>query len=171
MLVVVFLSRNRKTRSHTSRWKNALYASSAKVFYDNAICFAFAFQAASIVILARANFGISANGMGALTMKITWSISLLTLLPILPLSFSDFLFRMPIGPEEETVSCGQPTTAEEPDNAWTLPDQAASAHWDKEDPEGRRRFFLYVLCWSLSVFPFLSRMVGTFGKSCICRSA
>jgi hypothetical protein len=44
--------------------------SAAGTFFDNAIFFTFAIQIASIVTLARANFGISTEGIGATTMKI-----------------------------------------------------------------------------------------------------
>jgi hypothetical protein len=44
--------------------------SAAGTFFDNAIFFTFAIQIASIVTLARANFGIGTEGIGATTMKI-----------------------------------------------------------------------------------------------------
>ena len=50
-------------------------------FFDCAVFFTFSIQIACIVALARLDFGISANGMGDSTAKITWAISLLTILP------------------------------------------------------------------------------------------
>ena len=55
--------------SSKSLWIRFVMSSAAEVFYDTAIFFAFGIQIASDVALSRANFGINANGMGAITLK------------------------------------------------------------------------------------------------------
>lgn len=72
---------------HLRRWTVA-----AGAFYDNAVFFSFAIQLASVVTLARANFGVSADGMRAITMKIAWTVSTLTLLPLTPFILRPQLF-------------------------------------------------------------------------------
>ncbi|KAL9043696.1 MAG: hypothetical protein Q9214_003125 [Letrouitia sp. 1 TL-2023] len=56
-------------------------------FYDCAIFLTFSIQIASIVVLARLDFGVSASGMGDITAKITWAVSLLTMLPLMHVAF------------------------------------------------------------------------------------
>lgn len=51
-------------------------------FYDSAIFLTFSIQIASIVILVRLNFGVSANGMGDITARVTWVVSLLIMLSL-----------------------------------------------------------------------------------------
>ena len=62
-------------------------------FHDCAVFFTFSIQLACIVVLARLDFGVSANGMGDSTAKITWAISLLTMLPITYVAFNPGLLR------------------------------------------------------------------------------
>ncbi|KAF2500927.1 hypothetical protein BU16DRAFT_555440 [Lophium mytilinum] len=164
-LIVVFILLSYRKTNRQSRWIRLLLANSTKAFYENAIFFSSGIQIASIVVLAKVNFGINANGQGAITMKITWSISLLTLLPLLPLSLGNFMFRESNKEQEESAEIIQTSSAENGDKIRETSGRVALTHKDEEDAQDRRRFFLFVLCWMLSVFPFLSRMVGTFGQS------
>ncbi|KAI9724105.1 MAG: hypothetical protein M1812_000824 [Candelaria pacifica] len=110
------------------------------VFFDNAIFFTFAIQTAAIVVLARLNFGVTASGLGDSTVKITWAISLLTMLPPMYSIYIPTLFH----PADEEIST------------------------DKRSIEKSKeplRFFLFVICWLLSVYAFLSRMITSFGPS------
>lgn len=109
-------------------------------FYDSAIFLCFSIQIASIVMLARLDFGVSASGMGDSTAKITWAVSLLTLLPLLYLAYLPQLLQGT--GKSEKVS-------------------------DKQTAKQELRFGLFSLCWLLSMYPFYSKMVGYFGPSLI----
>ena len=113
-------------------------------FYDCAIFFTFSIQLACIVVLARLDFGISANGMGDSTAKITWAVSLLTIIPLTYVAFNPCLLR-----ESQSVH---------PSN---LKDQKS------KDGKEQLRFLLFAVCWLLFIYPFLSRMIETFGPSAI----
>jgi hypothetical protein len=120
--------------------------------FDAAIFFTFAIQVASCVTLGRANFGMGADGMGAITMKIAWIISTLTLLPLLPLVLRPEMFFT------EPKATAQPPIEDEPHT---------STHYNSErnvaSARQGHRFMLFVLCWTASFYPFFSRMAGTFG--------
>lgn len=113
-------------------------------FHDCAVFFTFSIQLACIVVLARFDFGISASGMGDSTAKITWAVSLLTILPPMYVAFNPGLLREPL-----------------PDHASTLQSQKS------KDRKEQLRFLLFALCWLLFIYPFLSRMMETFGPSAI----
>jgi hypothetical protein len=53
------------------------------VYADAAILLTFSVQFASVVTLIKKDFGISAQGLGGLTVKVTWAAALLTMLPML----------------------------------------------------------------------------------------
>ena len=111
-------------------------------FHDCAVFFTFSIQLASIVVLARLDFGISASGMGDSTAKITWAISLLTMLPITYVAFNPGLLRYQ---SAETPSRSQ----------------------KKKDRKAELRFLLFALCLLLFIYLFFSRMMETFGPSMI----
>lgn len=113
-------------------------------FYDCAVFFTFSIQLACIVVLARLDFGISASGMGDSTAKITWAVSLLTILPLMYVAFNPRLLREP-----------------QRDHASTFKGQKG------KDRKEQLRFVLFALCWLLFIYPFLSRMMETFGPSAI----
>ena len=113
-------------------------------FHDCAIFFTFSIQLACIVVLARLDFGISASGMGDSTAKITWAVSLLNILPPMYVAFNPGLLREPL-----------------PDHPRAVKDQKL------KDRKEQLRFLLFALCWLLFVYPFLSRMMETFGPSAI----
>jgi hypothetical protein len=129
-----------------------LYQVAIRTSFDAATFFTFAIQVASCVTLGRTNFGMGADGMGAITMKIAWIISTLTLLPLLPLVLRSDMFST------EPKAMAQPPIEDEPQT---------SAHYNSErDVASARqghRFMLFVLCWAASFYPFFSRMAGTFG--------
>ncbi|KAF1967220.1 hypothetical protein BU23DRAFT_573394 [Bimuria novae-zelandiae CBS 107.79] len=67
-----------------------LLANATKTFFDSALFYTFSIQLASTITLAQANFGVTADGMEAITMKIAWTVSTMTLLPLLkPAIFVD----------------------------------------------------------------------------------
>ena len=111
-------------------------------FHDCAVFFTFSIQLASIVVLARLDFGISASGMGDSTAKITWAISLLTMLPITYVAFNPGLLRYQ---SAETPSRSQ----------------------KNKDRKAELRFLLFALCLLLFIYLFFSRMMETFGPSMI----
>lgn len=125
-------------------------------FFDNAVFFAFAIQITSVVTLARANFGISAEGMGAISMKIAWTVSTLTLLPLLPLilrpeAFADTSTQVDAADDERGIKQHQSRACTRVESS----SQRRPSH----------RFLLFVICWAVSFYPFFSRMAGTFGSS------
>lgn len=113
-------------------------------FYDCAVFFTFSIQLACIVVLTRVDFGINANGMGDSTAKITWAVSLLTILPPMYVAFNPDLLREP-----------------QQDHA------SALAGEKRKDRKEQLRFLLFALCWLLFIYPFLSRMMETFGPNVI----
>lgn len=113
-------------------------------FYDCAVFFTISIQIACTVVLARLDFGISANGMGDYTARITWAIFLLTILPPMYIAFRPYLLKGStiknvVGTESQRVT----------------------------DRREQLRFLLFGLCWLLSIYPFLSKMMETFGTSVI----
>lgn len=56
-------------------------------YADAAVIFTFSIQLASVIILARRDFGVSAQGLGGYTVEITWCAALLTMLPATLLCF------------------------------------------------------------------------------------
>ena len=113
-------------------------------FYDCAVFFTFSIQLACIVVLARLDFGINASGMGDSTAKITWAVSLLTILPPMYVAFNPGPLREP------------------------QPEPAGTPKGEKsKNRKEQLRFLLFALCWLLFIYPFLSRMMETFGQSAI----
>ena len=113
-------------------------------YYDCAVFFTVSIQIACIVVLARLDFGISANGMGISTAQITWSISLITMIPLMYLAFIPNLLRHP-----KTLH---------------VSNSKDQGHTDRRE---QLRFLLFALCWMLSIYPFLSKMLETFEPSMI----
>lgn len=62
---------------------SSLLAEGCKIFFDCAVFFAISIQISCVVVLVRKDFGISANGLGGLTVQITWAVALLCMLPLL----------------------------------------------------------------------------------------
>ena len=124
--------------NHHRRWIDVV-ARGCDSFYDSAIIFGFAIQIACIVMLARLNFGITASGMGDSTAKITWSISLLTLVPLMYVVCTPHLLR------------GQ--------------QNSAGILARNQESREKLRFLLFAVCCLLFHYPFLSRMISTFGPS------
>jgi hypothetical protein len=56
-------------------------------YADAAIVFTFSIQLASLIILAKKDFGVSAQGLGGYSVEITWSAALVTMLPVTLLCF------------------------------------------------------------------------------------
>jgi hypothetical protein len=150
--------------SNESRFgfRSRILSVAAATFYDNALFFAFAIQAASVVTLAQANFGMGADGMGAITMKIAWTVSTLTLLPLLPLLLRSQVFAEAfavIPPANEScVTTIRMITGDDRETVDRYGDVDKSLRARQS-----HRLLLFVLCWSVSFYPFFSRMVGTFG--------
>jgi hypothetical protein len=68
-------------KQKSSRVK-AVVSRSFDTYADAAVLLTFSIQLASLVILVRKDFGISATDFGALTVEVTWAAALLTMLPI-----------------------------------------------------------------------------------------
>ncbi|CAL8577945.1 hypothetical protein XPA_003753 [Xanthoria parietina] len=123
---------------HVERVRDVLMQGCSS-YYDSAIFLCFSVQIASIVMLSRLDFGISASGMGDSTAKITWAVSLLTLLPLLYVAYLPHLLQGPVS------------------------DQQAA----RQDSKRKLRFGLFSMCWLLTLYPFYSKMIGYFGPSLI----
>jgi hypothetical protein len=142
-----------------------LLSNASKTFYDNAIFFTFAIQIASIITLGKANFGISAEGMGTITMKIAWLVSTLTLLPLFPLVLRPDLFLE----SKETVAGANGSSGVRSSDD-TRGDKCLTGN-DHERTTAKnkarqgQRFLMLIVCWAMSFYPFFSRMAGTFGMS------
>src|SRR5436853_100606 len=79
-----------------SRRHLPIFTHGFSTFFDTAIFFSFSVQVASIVVLSRYGFGISASGMGSNTVQITWAISQLVLLPLtLPMTMQHVMPESP----------------------------------------------------------------------------
>ncbi|KAJ6260820.1 hypothetical protein Dda_5051 [Drechslerella dactyloides] len=108
-------------------------------------------QIASIVLLVKADFGIDAAGLEFPTLSITWAVSLLTLLPLVHLAFL---------PNE--------TGCHAVEGLFDSPSDSFHSHRDQEEgkiaPSNDSLFRLKALavCWVLSAYSFLSRMLEMF---------
>ncbi|KAI4219935.1 MAG: hypothetical protein L6R36_007977 [Xanthoria steineri] len=123
---------------HVERVRDVLMQGCSS-YYDSAIFLCFSVQIASIVMLSRLDFGINASGMGDSTAKITWAVSLLTLLPLLYVAYLPHLLQGPVS------------------------DRQAARQVSKR----KLRFGLFSMCWLLTLYPFYSKMIGYFGPSLI----
>ena len=110
------------------------------MFYDCAIYFAASIQIACVVVLVRKDYGISADGLGGLTVQITWAVALLSLLPLLyPLVMLGIF------------------VSEESEKELEEAETSRSRH--------EFRFYLFSICWVLFLYTFVSRMIGDFAPS------
>ena len=144
-----------------------LLLNASRAFYDNAAFFACAIQVASIARLTKVDFGISADGMGALTMEIVWLVSTLTLLPLLPLMLRSQMYRDDLGSQPDSndsvleatpiCECGGRMTSV----GGNANDRTIAINDARQD----LRFLFFVICWAMAFYPFFSRMGGTFGTS------
>lgn len=131
-------SKTHKTLSHYRRQNKKLLIS----FQSCAAFFSLSIQIAAIVVLARVDYGVSAVGMGIITVQLTWTISVLTLLP---LTYAVVMVDS------------------EPESNEPLSDDHVT---DLDFPKVYR-LLTYIACWALSIYPFMSRMIETYGTSLI----
>ena len=130
------------SRESDPRWRKlkAALLRGCTVFFDCAIYFAASVQIACVVVLVRKDFGISANGLGGLTVQITWAVALLSLLPLLyPLLMLGIVVSRASEKELEEAECTK------------------SRH--------EFRFYLFCICWCLFLYTFISRMIGDYAPS------
>jgi hypothetical protein len=162
-LVAISLWFERSGKDHFSMVR-LLLANATRTFFDNAVFFTFAIQAASIVTLSGVDFGVNADGMGEFTVEIAWLVSSLTLLPLLPMLLRPTMF---IENRLASMVTRQSSiqTAASMDGGDKEPGSSADGHSGTLS-EARRaqRFLLFVICWAMGFCPFFSRMGGTFGE-------
>jgi hypothetical protein len=176
ILVSIFLFLNGRDNSRANpnyAFARLLLANVTGTFYDNAVFFTFAVQIASVTILAKANSGIRTEGMGAITMKITWAISNLTLLPLLLMVLGTEIFRGTGEDQRSMPTLGVFWPARKPamSNAHRVDhgtgaesNQTRNARREEMiKARERQRFGLFVFCWCSSFYPFLSRMIANYG--------
>lgn len=113
-------------------------------YHDSATFFTFSIQIACLVVLVRADYGISAASMGAATVQITWTVSLLTLLPL--------IYGIVLLAQQTPTAAAEAT--------------ASTSSRSRSDRDGIR-LFLFIVCWLLACYPFLSRMIESYGASAI----
>jgi hypothetical protein len=166
---LVFLAHLRRDGEEW-QWFRFVRNKVASVFYECALFLAFSVQIASIIVLAKANFGISTNGMGAITLKITWVVSLWTLLPLCFEAFVDRKWRASLS-NKSKVAVGNHVRRKEQEESALNESKKRELDLDNEDIAQRivelehsRKFVIFALCWLLSLYPFMSRMIATFGK-------
>jgi len=140
-------------------------------FYDAAIFLSFSIQVASIVVLARLNYGISADDMGDTATRLTWSVSLVTLLPLVYAAFMPQLLEEENqGDEDSGLSQGSAVAhvAVAPGikagtSPEVLPIENRLEIFEEEKqyyPKQGLHFKLFLVCWGLSIYPFMSKMAG-----------
>ena len=139
---------------HEKSILRAVSERSLKAFNDCAVFLAFAIQIAAIVVLVREDFGISTAGMGDGTVRITQSISMLTLLPLLYI-----LAVLPLERSSEKDS-GDGS-------------DSSDSHIDAENGGAHsvKRLSLFLLCWALAFYPFYSTVGNAFSPSKIRKGA
>lgn len=147
-LTFVFLVMSTSSRRKQRAGLRIILSRTFRAYYDSAIFVAFAVQLASVVTLVKVNFGLSANGMGANNIQITWIVSLLTLLP---LSYGVFIFRTQ---DQVLIENGGPERPIEGE-------EKRKKKEDKAKSKYSHLFLLFIVAWMPSAYPFISRMVCT----------
>ncbi|KAF2101737.1 hypothetical protein NA57DRAFT_33729 [Rhizodiscina lignyota] len=118
-----------------------------ETFWSCAVFLAFSIQVAVIVALVRVDYGFSATGMGSLTKEITWTVSLFSIVPLLHvILFPELLDDLP----ETRQSAGNPS------RRMTEP---------KAGDRSPVRFAMFLACWVVSIYPFVTGMLTKFGPS------
>ncbi len=145
-LYILLCIKSKRKRAHPELFDRGILVvrRGCSSFYDCAVFFTISIQLACIVVLARVDFGITASNMGASTAKITWAVSLLTILPPMYVAFNPELLREP-----------------QPEQTGTLKGQK------RKDRKEQLRFLLFALCWLLFMYPFLSRVMETYGPGAV----
>jgi hypothetical protein len=116
-----------------------------KAFYNCAAFFAFSLQIAVIICLVKTDFGIDTSGMGAYTLRITWTVSVLSLLPLL------YALFLPVLAKNAVYSS---LYAQHERDKSTKATSVISTH-----------LIIYFICWILSIYPFISSMISMYGPS------
>jgi hypothetical protein len=124
------------------RWRRlkSVILRGCSVFFDCAIYFAASIQIACVVFLVRKDFGISADGLGGLTVQIIWAVALPSLLPLLyPLIMLGIFVSKGSEKELENAECTR------------------SRH--------EFRFYMFCICWCMFLYTFISRMIGDYAPT------
>ena len=108
-------------------------------FHQCASFFAFSIEVASIVLLVKVDLGVSTSGMGDDTVKITYAVAMLVLLPLVYA-----VLASPARARDQTNTGDNPTGSEH---------------------SSSKPLMLFVLCWALAFYPFYSSMNAAFGPS------
>ncbi|KAK5734368.1 hypothetical protein LTR17_009032 [Elasticomyces elasticus] len=148
----VCIVRFRNTRG-TTVW-NSMAPRALNAFHDCATFFAFSIQLAAIVVLVKANFGISTAGMGDATMRITHAVSALVLLPL------GYNMLVPgLGPSQPHLELH----VIQPHEFKAEVGVEKTEHF--ETKRDTQRFLLFIVCWLLAFYPFQSAINSWFGTS------
>ncbi|KAJ6259200.1 hypothetical protein Dda_6098 [Drechslerella dactyloides] len=164
-VIVYWEASNRLGRSLFSAQIEDGIAECIKALYASILWLCASIQIASIVLLVGVDFGIAAAGIEFPTMEITWTVSVLTMLPLLQLTFL---------PEFQKISYSRTHAhtrfATDDREMYDLPPHMRNVRKECERESvkcGNFRFRLkaLIICWFLSIYPFLSRMLETFAPS------
>ncbi|KAK3678638.1 hypothetical protein LTR37_021484 [Vermiconidia calcicola] len=132
--------------STTNRERNPLVNQMARqgleAFYHCATFLAFSIEIAAIVALVKVDFGVSTYGMGDDTVRITYAVAMIVLLPL--------VYALPA------------LRMRAVENANTAGDSGDSDHVRETSSS---MFFLFMLCWLLALHPFWSALNVAFGPS------
>lgn len=136
LLTVISISLRRATSTASvSRWINVL-AHTYESFFTCAAFLTFSLQVASIIVLSWVDYGISATGLGSLTLEITWAISIISLIPLMYGVFFPELFRPLSGRGEKALKA-----------------------------RDSLRFAIFIICWLPSLCTFITSSIQTIGES------
>lgn len=171
-IALIFMRRRAlpNSSSSTKRWAYII-SRAYDSFWNCAVFLTFSVQIAAIVALVRVDFGHSAVGMGAITKETTWTVSLLTLIPLVHAAF----FSNPSffdTSKRDDASCTQEENdvlnEERKDNP-PNPERKSSQFVVYQEREDRvlpqSRLVLFFICWFLSIYPFVTSMLSKFGSS------
>lgn len=105
-------------------------------FYDCALFYAFSNELAAAVSVTKVTFGLNADGMGNLTLRMTWAGATLTILPL--------VYRILIRHKYNRLELGKT---------------------DMFAMRRKLVFPLFCICWAIFLYTFLNKMADTFGPS------
>ena len=109
---------------------------------------AFSIEIAAIVVLIREDFGINTIGMGDYTVRITHAVAMVALLPLVYPIIASI-----VGSHKSILQTALPTNHE-----------CCQCKGHSKD-RNSVRFSLFVVCWTLALYPFFSKLNATFGES------
>ncbi|KAI9677877.1 MAG: hypothetical protein M1829_002374 [Trizodia sp. TS-e1964] len=134
--IAIFMFRWSSITDQFSQYRKNLF-DSQKEYFSCAVFFTAAIQIACVAVIVRKDFGISADGLGGLTVEVCWAVALLTMLPLV---YSVFI------PSRSTQDS-------ESENGDPYGDDSSGL-----------QFFLFSICWMMYFYTFVSRMIDNYAN-------